>query len=198
MKVPYIRLAKGLPTEAAQRQALRDVGVPEEALADAYVDRVKLKSGELTAWAYLLGAIRETDGEPDHVCIARPAVLAPTEQQARERLAELAAQGGVLFVASTGRTYRWHPDAAEGIAFATAVYADTRALVMEKARGGIKKLGRQHYTPQQWKEAKALWLDPDVTVEAAASRSGIGMRSLYRRFGPKGTPAFGRVKRGQK
>lgn len=197
MKVPYIRLAKGLPTEAAQRQALRDAGVPEDALADAYVDRVKLKPGELTAWAYLLGAVRD-DGEPDEVWIARPAILAATEQEARERLAAVAAQGGVLCVASTGRAYRWHPDAVEGIAFASAVYADTRALVMQKARGGIKKLGRQHYTPQQWKEAKALWLDPDVTVEAAASRSGIGMRSLYRRFGPKGTPAFGRVRRGRK
>jgi hypothetical protein len=192
--VPYIRLGKGLPTEAAQRQALRDAGVPADALAEAYVDRAKLRPGEQSAWAYMLGAVREDGGEPDRVCIARPAILAPTEQQARERLAELTAQGGVLFVASTGRTYRWHPDAAEGIAFAAEVRADERALVLTKARAGLKALGRQAFTAEQWKEARRLWKDPAVTVADAEKRSGIGMRTLYRKLGPKGTAPFGRVK----
>lgn len=194
MDVPYIRLGKGLPAEAAQRQALRDAGLTDDDLAEAYVDRAKLKAGEQAAWAYMMGAVREEGGEPDRVCIARPAILAPTEREARERLAELTAQGGVLFVASTRRAYRWHPDAADGIAFAAEVRADERALVLTKARAGLKALGRQKFTAQQWKEAKALWADPNVTVADAEKRTGIGYRSLYRRFGPKGTPSFGKVK----
>jgi len=194
VKIPYIRLGKGLPTEAVQRQALRDAGVPDESLADAYVDRVKLRPGEQSAWAYMLGAVREAEGEPDQICIARPAILAATEQEARGRLAELTGQGGILFVASKGRTYRWHPDAAEGIAFAAEVRADERALVLTKARAGLKALGRQAFTHQQWKEARRLWADPAVTVADAEKRSGIGHRTLYRKLGPKGTPAFGKVK----
>lgn len=194
MDVPYIRLAKGLPTEAAQRKALADAGVSAEALADAYVDRPKLKAGEQPAWAYMMGAVREEGGEQDRVCIARPAILAPTEREARDRLAELTAQGGILFVASAGRAYHWHPDAEAGIAFAAAVRADERALVLTKARAGLKALGRQKFTAQQWKEAKALWADPAVTVADAEKRTGIGYRSLYRRLGPKGTAPFGKVK----
>lgn len=194
MKIPYIRLGKGLPTEATQRQALRDAGLTDEDLAEAYVDRAKLKAGEQSAWTYMMGAVREEGGEPDRVCIARPAILAPTEQQARERLAELTAQGGALFVASLSRTYRWHPHAAEGIQFCKDVRDDERALVLTKARAGLKALGRQKFTAQQWKEARQLWADPAVTVADAETRTGIGYRSLYRKLGPKGTAPFGKVK----
>lgn len=194
MDVPFFRLGKGLPSEAAQRQALRDAGVSEEALAEAYIERPKIKAGEQSAWVYMMGAVREDEGQPDRVCIARPAILAPTEQQARERLAEMTAQGGVLFVASTGRTYRWHPDAAEGIAFAAEVRADERALVLTRARAILKAIGRDPYTPEQWKKARKLWADQAVSAKAASEQSGINQRTLYRKLGNKGTPAFGKVK----
>lgn len=199
MKLPYIRLGKGLPTEAAQRQALRDAGLTDADLAEAYVEKAKPKAGEQSAWSYMMSATREQEGAPDEVCIARPAILAASEQQARERLAELTAQGGALFVASTGRRYRWHPDAAEGIQLAHDVRADERSLVLEKARASLRALGRQAFTPQQWKEARQLWADPAVTVADAEKRSGIGHRTLYRRLGPKGTAPFGgKVKGKQK
>lgn len=198
MRLPYIRIGKGLPTEAAQRQALRDAGLADADLAEAYVEKAKLKAGEQAAWGHLMGAIREQEGEPDQVCIARPAILAATEQQARERLAELTAQGGALFVASTMRLYRWHPDAAEAISLAREVRADERALVLEGARAGKRALGRQTFTPQQWKEARALWADPSVTVADAEKRSGIGQRTLYRRLGPKGTAPFGGKVKGKR
>ncbi len=192
MRIPYIRLAKGLPTEAVQRQALKAAGLSDEDMAGAYVDRVKLKPGELSAWAYMMGAVRTEGDEVDEVWIARPAIIAGAEMQAC--LAELTAQGGILCVASTGRRHRWHPDAAEALALAADIRADERALVMAKARAAGAKLGRQHYTPHQWKKAKALWADPTKTVAQAEAESGIGMRSLYRKFKAKGTPAFGRVK----
>lgn len=194
MKIAFLRLGKGLPSEAAQRQALRDAGLADGEMAEAYIERAKVKAGEASAWSYMMGAVREEGGEPDQVCIARPAILAPTEQEARARLAELTAQGGVLFVASTGRTYRWHPDAAEGIAFAAEVRADERALVLTRARASLKAIGRDPYTPEQWKKARKLWADQAVSAKAAAEQSGINQRTLYRKLGNKGTPAFGKVK----
>ena len=195
MRIPYIRLAKGLPTEAAQRQALKAAGLSDEDLAGAYVDRAKLKAGEASACVYRLGAVRTEGDEVDEVWIARPAIIAGADMQAR--LAELTEQGGILCVASTGRRHRWHPDAAEALALAADIRADERALVMAKARAAGAKLGRQHYTPQQWKEAKEAWQDKALTAEEAAAKVKIGMRSLYRRFGPKGSPAFGRKVKGR-
>jgi hypothetical protein len=190
VRIPYIRLAKGLPTEAAQRQAIKAAGLSDEDLAGAYVDRAKLKPGEMSAWAYMMGAVRTEGAEVGEVWIARPAIIAGAEMQAR--LIELTEQGGVLVVASTGRRHRWHPDAAEALTLAADIRADERALVMAKARAAGAVLGRQNYPPEQWKRAKALWVDPTKTAEQAAAESGIGMRSLYRKYGPKGTPAFGR------
>lgn len=84
------------------------------------------------------------------------------------------------------------PDLADALAWIKAARADERGLVLAKARAG-RALGRKTFTPQQWKDARQLWAAPDVTAEAAAERSGIGMRTLYRKLGPKGTPAFGRA-----
>lgn len=59
---------------------------------------------------------------------------------------------------------------------------------------------REYAAPQQWKEAKALWSDLEVTVAEASARSGIGQRHLYRLLGPKGTAPFtgGPKKRGKR
>lgn len=196
MRIPYIRLAKGLPTEAAQRQALQAAGLSAEDMAGAYVDGAKLRPGEASAWSYMMGAVRTEGDEVDEVWIARPAILAGVEMEAR--LIEVTQQGGILCVASSGRRYRWHPDAAEAIQLMAHSRADERALVMAKARAAGAALGRQNYTPQLWKDAKALWQDETLTAEEAAAKTPIGMRSLYRKFGPKGSPAFGRKGKGKR
>lgn len=191
MRVPFIRLGKGLPSEADQRAALAHDGVTEAELAEAWVEPAPRKSVEPAQWGYMLGALREGD----EVSISRPAVLAASEREARERLAAMAERGAVLRIASTGRRYKWHPDAAEALQLALDVRADERSLVMGKARAGLKALGRKKFTPQQWKDAHRLWADKAVTAEAAAERSGIAQRTLYRKLGPKGTEPFGKAKR---
>lgn len=189
MRVAYIRTAKGLPTEAAQREALAAAGVEAEEMAEAWVDRIPKAAGTPQR-DYMLGAVR--DG--DEVWIARPAVAAQGEADGIEFLRRITEAGAVLCVASTGGRHRWSSDLADALAWVKAARQDERGLVMAKARAGLNQLGRQKFTAQQWKEARALWADPAVTVADAEQRSGIGMRSLYRRFGPKGTASFGRVK----
>jgi len=127
-------------------------------------------------------------------------VLATTSDEAMRFVAAVCDQGAVLCCASTGRRYRVRSEAAQDVADALQlsadVKADERALVMAKARAGLKNIGRKKFEPQQWKEARSLWADKAVTAEDAAKRSGIGMRTLYRKLGPKGTEPFGRpVKR---
>lgn len=198
MRVPYIRLGPGLPTEEAQRDALLAAGLTGDDLVAAYIDKAKLKAGEEAAWTYMLGAVRTKGDDVDEVWIARPAILANSEREARERIVQLTEQGAVLVIASSGRRYSVRPiatkDVADALQLSADVKADERALVLAKARAGRKAIGRQTFTPQQWKDAKRLWADQAVTAEQAADRSGIGMRTLYRKYGPKGTPAFGRVK----
>lgn len=196
MRVPYIRLGKGLPDEAAQRAALEAAGLTAAEMADAYTDPAKPKKGETPAWDYMMGALRTQGGEPDEVHIARPAVLANSEDEARKRIVRLTEQGAVLVIASSGRRYKVRAGAAQDVAdalrLAADVKADERALVMAKARAGLKNMGRKKFTPQQWKDAHRLWADKAVTAEDAAKRSGIAQRTLYRKLGPKGTEPFGR------
>lgn len=190
MRVAYIRTGKGLPAEAEQRAALAAAGVELAELAEAWVDRPAKGKPDFAQRAYMLGAVR--DG--DEVHIARPGVVGSGEADILDFLARMTEAGAVLCVASTGGRHRHSPELQQALDLVRDIRRDERAMVMAKARQGLKNLGRKKFSPQQWKDAKALWLDPAVTAEAAAERSGIGMRSLYRRFGPKGTPAFGRVK----
>jgi hypothetical protein len=187
MRVAYIRTAKGLPTEAQQREALAAAGVEPDELAEAWLDRPVKGKPDFTQRAYMLGAVREDD----EVWIARPAIGASGEGDGIAFLEAITKAGAVLCVVSTSTRHRWSPDLESALAWVKAARADERGLVMAKARAG-RKLGRKTFTAQQWKDARRLWADQDVTAEAAASRSGIGMRSLYRKLGPKGTPAFGK------
>lgn len=201
VRVAYIRLGKGLPTEAEQRSALEGAGLTAVEMAEVYVDKVKLSKSEEPAWDYMMGALRTDGDKPDEVCIARPAILANTEAEARQRIVRLTAQGAVLVIASSGRRYKVRSDAAQDVADALQlsadVKADERALVMAKARAGLKNIGRKKFTPQQWKDAHRLWADKAVTAEDAAKRSGIAQRTLYRKLGPKGTEPFGRPAKGR-
>lgn len=190
MRVAYIRTAKGLPSEAAQREALAGAGVEPDELAEAWVDRVTKKAAGLVQRDYMMGALREGD----EVWVARPAVAASGEADALDFLRRVSEAGAVLCVVSTGGRHAWSPDLPAALDWIKAARQDERSLVMAKARAGLKQLGRQTFTAQQWKEARALWADPAVTVADAEKRSGIGMRTLYRKLGPKGTAPFGRAK----
>lgn len=192
MRVAYIRTSKGLPTEAQQREALASAGVEPGDLAEAWVDRQarKPKPGEapFPQRDYMLGAVREGD----EVWVARPGVVGSGEPDIIEFLRRITEQGAVLCVASTGGRHRFAPELQQALDLVRDIRRDERALVMEKARAGLKNLGRKTFTPQQWKEARRLWADKAVTAEDAAARSGIGQRTLYRKLGPKGTEPFGK------
>lgn len=196
MRVVYIRVTKGLPTEPAQREALTAAGVEPDELAEAWVDRQvrKARPGEnrFQQRDYMLGAVRAGD----EVWVARPAVIGAAEADILDFLSRMTEQGGVLCVASTGGRHRYHPDVHEALKLVQDVRADERAAVMAKARRGVKKpAGKQPIGKQRIEAARAVWFDATITAEDASTRTGIGVRTLYRYFGERGTPAFGRPKK---
>lgn len=201
VRVAYIRVSKGLQTEAEQREALAAAGLSADELAhDAvWLDRhrkPKPGQGDYPQRDYMLGALR--DG--DEVWVAAPRVISSTERDALDFLAKLTGHGAVLRVASTGARYRWHPDAAEAIALARDIKADERSFVMAKARAALTgaRKAREAHAAAAWKRARAMWVDPTASAVDVAKATEIPVRTLYRKLGPKGTPAFGKPPKGRK
>jgi hypothetical protein len=196
-RLVYLNIRRGLPTEARQRDALLAAGLTEAELADAYVDRGKPKRGEPAQpeRAYIIGNARETD----ELWVARAGVLATTEADALDFLARLSAHGCTLCVASTGQRYHCPPEAAGQVADAlrlvAAIKADEAGARMEIARRGRpggKTGGKPKVMTAKLDAARAHWEDKAISGKEAAERSGISWRTLYRYFGPRETPRFGR------
>ena len=188
VRVVYIRVAKGLPPETEQRAEMIAKGAEPGEMADAWVDKGKPKPGEQRQRDYMLGAIRPGD----EVWISRPAIIGASEPDILDFLARMTEQGGVLYVASSGRRYRWHQDAADALRLAQDIKADERDAVMAKARGGIRKRRETLFSPEQWALAERLWHDHTVTAKGVQAATGINWSTLYHKYGPRGTPAFGR------
>lgn len=186
-----MRISKGLPSEADQRAALLAAGVSVAEMADAWVDRRtrKPRPGEDASpqRSYMLQALREGD----EVWIMRPAIAADSEADGLVFLRDLTEAGAVLCVASSGGRHHWSADLPAALSWVKDARADARSLIMVKAREG-RAAGRKTFSPQQWKVAREIWADPDQPASKAEEASGIGVRTLYRRLGPKQTPPFGR------
>lgn len=193
----YKRVSKGFP-EGAQDVALLDAGITQEELAEAWVDRGgKPKPGEPAQPErdYMIGAAR--DG--DEVWVARAGVLASTEADAILFVAKLCDMGAVLRIANTGETFKLSAKASKEVAdalrLAVAIRDDERKAVLEKARKAIRvRPGRAPIPEDKLKKARALWADDDYSTADVSRKTGIAVRTLYRYFGTKGTPAFGRKK----
>ncbi|MBX9594046.1 MAG: hypothetical protein K2X46_06760 [Roseomonas sp.] len=192
---------KGLPSLAEQDATLRAAGLTEAELADAYVDRGRPRQGEPAQPErdHIVGAARPGD----EVWMARPAVVATTEDDALRFLARISEHGTVLCIASTGARYSAPPEAQEAVAsglrLAADIKRDERAAVLERARKGIrgKPAGKPAVGPERMEAARVFWFDATIDGDEAARRAGIGRRTLHRHFGPRETPAFGKP-RGRK
>lgn len=193
MKLFYLRISRTTPREP-QEAALRPLGCTDFSDAGpAYIDEQPKRKGapEAREWrGRVIHACRQ--GEGDVVHVASPGVWASTVADALAALEALTARGGALYIASTGRTYRYHPDAAEALALAQEIGAENQRAATAAARASAarRRAERTEDSAEQWKEAERLWRDKAVTVTAASERSGIPVRTLYRKLGPKGTEPF--------
>ncbi len=196
MHLCYKCLRKGLPAEAEQDAALLAGGATAEELAEAYVDDCRRKSDQPQR-DYIPGAARPGDV----ILVPRLGVLATSDAVALRFAAAIAEHGATLKDASTGRTYRVRPEAAQDVADALRLAADMREderrIVLARARSHVK--ARPGKKPEMSEEDKArarvYWLDQSLTNAEAMARIGGGWkeRMLYDALGKRRRPAFGKM-----
>jgi len=188
-----MRGGKGLPSLAEQGEVLRAAGIEADG-GRVYTDTApkKRRGQESTTLPELDLALRSRRVPGDELWVSHPCVFATSEADARLRLARLTERQATLCIASTGRRYRWHPDAADGLQLAGEIVDDLIRWRTTPGRAAAeKRRARQEVkATKAWKEAERLWKDDAVTVAQVAERTGLAVRTLYRRLGPKGTALF--------
>jgi hypothetical protein len=192
----YKCLRKGLPAEAEQDAALLAGGATAEELAEAYVDDCRRKPDQPQR-DYIPGAARPGDV----ILVPRLGVLATSDAVALRFAAAIAEHGATLKDASTGRTYRVRPEAAQDVADALRLAADMREderrIVLARARSHVK--ARPGKAPEMSEDEKArarvYWLDQSLTNAEAMAKIGGGWkeRMLYDALGQRRRPAFGKM-----
>lgn len=196
MHLCYKCLRKGLPAEAEQDAALLAGGATAEELADAYVDDCRRKP-EQPQRDYIPGAAREGDV----ILVPRLGVLATSDAVALRFAAAIAGHGATLKDASTGRTYRVRPEAAQDVADALRLAADMREderrIVLARARSHVKARPGKKPEMSEDEKARALvyWHDMSLTNAEAMAKIGGGWseRMLYDNLKKRHRPAFGKM-----
>lgn len=186
-KFLYIRPTK-LHPEREQRSVLEGIAADE-----VYVDE-KPKRGQPTWywWDKLIRACRPDEG--DEVYVSHAGVIADSVPIAFKRLGDLTARGATLVIASTGNRYRWHPDAAAMAELAVEMEREARREVARRGGEGFarKKAAERRANAAKLREARRQWLDPTILTEDVVRFAGMSRNALYKRYGPRGTPRFGK------
>lgn len=202
MKRGYVRVSKAGPTLDEQREALAKAGITD--FSDAgpvYVDmppKGRRKPGADARLERRTDAIKGLRAG-DVLVVSSPARLGTSTEDIMAVLAEIGRRQASVFDCSTRQTVEWHPQAAEVVAFAAAAETERRQEITRKARRVAAELGAvrgaaRKLTPKRRAEAQALWADVLLTAAQVEERTGVPVRTLYRLFGPRGTPHFGKVK----
>lgn len=187
----YIRPTKAR-SEEEQRATLNGMQFDEE-----YVEAKPKRDAPPPSywWKKLVQACRP--GESDEVHVSHAGVIADSMEVAIERLGELTARETALVVASSGKRYLWHPDAALAMEVAAEIVREAR--VEAGRRGGAKfaKMQAEKRAAEEakWEEAKRLWLDTSIPVEDVYAYTKLTRNQLYQRFGPSGRKRFKKVMR---
>lgn len=189
MKFAYIRPTK-LHPEAEQRIAILRGGVLDE----WYVDEKPARGQPgWYWWDKLIRACRP--GEADEIHVSDASVIADSVPIALKRIGDITARGATLVIASTGKRYSWHPDAAMAIELAMEMAAEARRMVAKIGGEAFARnqAARRERAAKKMAEIERMWRDPTVsTGDALRAAGGLSRHALYKRFGPRGTPRFGR------
>lgn len=199
IQLGYMRLTKAGRPEAAQRAAMIAAGLDDfSADGPIYVEpmpkrRPRESEPPQPVLAECLRALR-----PGAVLVlAGLDVLGPTREAMRDALAEVARQGAAVRLMDSGETLTPTPDAVglvEAIERAAAELHRQRAAVARgaKAARGIKGGRRIRWSDAHYAKARPIYFDLSLTNAEVEARAGIPYRTLFRRFGERGAPRFGR------
>jgi hypothetical protein len=191
----YRYARKGLPSLREQDAALMAQGITLAEIADGYTD-AQVGKGPLAQpnRDYMPGAVHPGD----EVWVARPAVLAANEDEALRFVAACCDHGATICIAQPLTRLvvpsAAMPHVADALRLVELISGDGPKAIMAKARAGRRKgkTGGKPKIPDAVIEAARVhWFNHDIDADEAASRAGVKSRTLARRLGPRGTPAFG-------
>lgn len=195
MKIGYIRESASGPTLAEQQNALRSAGIVDfSSGSPVYTD--KRRKGPAAATVErdkMLRALRPGDV----VMIAKASRLGTSRADVMAVLADITKRGATLHDIEAREDVQLHPDAMRAIAFADRADSGARREQLARMRSRKVALGAVGGRPEILKgKAKAAaavaWADLTKTAAQVADEFNVGARTLYRLFGPKGTPRFGK------
>lgn len=196
MRLGYIRIDRSGPSRDEQEAALRAAGVVDfDRDGPVYVDaapkrRAQPGADATPARTEAIRALREGD----EIAIHSAGRLGTTRDDVLRALADVTAAGGAVWDCERGELVRFHPDAQAAISFAERAESQGKRQRAANARKGITRRAAPplKLAGKKLEQAKADWLNPETSAQQVADKHKVGVRTLYRRFGPKGTPVFGR------
>jgi hypothetical protein len=191
----YRYARKGLPSLREQDAALMAQGVTPAEIADGYTDTQQGKGPLVQPQRdYMPPAVHPGD----EVWVARPAVLAPNEDEALRFVMDCCDHGATICIAEPLTRLvvprAAMPHVADALRLVALIAGDGPKAIMAKARRSRKpgKAGGKPKIPDDVIEAaKVHWFNHDIDADEAAAQAGVKSRTLARRLGPRGTPAFG-------
>ena len=191
-----MRLDKSGPDRAAQEAALRAAGLNDfGADGPVYVDlpppkRIKPGVDPLPGRTLLLRALQGGDD----VAIHSAARLGATRGDVLAVLGAIGEAGAAVWDCQAGEAVKPHPEALAMIRFAERAESQGQQERAAKARRNITHRAGPPaaLTGKKLAAAKVAWGDPEKAARQVAEECGASVRTLYRLFGPKGTPVFGR------
>ena len=196
MRLGYIRIDRAGPSRDEQEAALRAAGIEDFGPdGPVYVDAPPKRRPQPGADAQpALGEAVRALREGDELAIHSPARLGATRGAVLAALEQIGRAGAAVYDCADGAVVRFHPDAAAAIRFAAEAESQGQRERAAKARRGItRKVGPPAaLAGKRLADAKAAWSNPETSAQQVADQFKVGVRTLYRRFGPKGTPLFGK------
>lgn len=195
LKRGYIRNRAGGPSEDVQRAALLADGVPEAAI---YVDGLtysrKRQKRDTDAPLPQLELATAQLRPGDEIVAYDAGTLGRSVADITGLCAAVALRKSTLKLVSTGRTYRWHPDAAAIAALAKAgadqAASERTAAGRRKAAANGFPFGRPPvvYTPGEMARLRELWGDPTIVGKdvprlfKAEFKKSISLRYIYEKL----------------
>ncbi|MFC7557626.1 recombinase family protein [Pseudoroseomonas wenyumeiae] len=135
----------------------------------------------------------------DMVVIAKASRLGTTRTDRLQALATITKRGASLYDADTGEAVQLQPEAIRAMAFLDRAESGLKRELAARMRARKVALGATGGRPERLqgntKAAGAIicaWADITKTARDVALEFNVGARTLYRVFGPKGRPRFGR------
>jgi DNA invertase Pin-like site-specific DNA recombinase len=199
MRLGYIRIDKAGAARDEQEAALRRAGIADWSPdGPVYVDPVRPKrpkpgTDPLAARTEAIRALRPGD----ELVIHSAARLGTTRGDVLAALDAIGRAEAAVYDCAAAETVTPHPLAVSMIAFAARAESQGQQERAAKARRGITRRAGPPaaLTGKKLREAEKLWTNPETSARQVADATGASVRTLYRRFGPKGTPVFGRKPR---